>query len=801
MSGSSESHAFRFQAVPLSWGPEEYRLFSGRLRRALRAAHGLQIPLEMRWRSGPDGTPTLRICGAVALRWMQFGLSGAYDLGQWTPAEPEGVVVGESPMLRVHLGGSSDLPLPSQLDEPSWSEPILAELQGTTPGITVEWEMVPDPTVPALEENPAARAVPTHADTRTRETLRGNSVNSALSPRTGLRWSLQGVVWSRPTPAIQESGMRIARLIEEASHRNGGNRLVCRKVASFSSILRRSPLLGEDELVGLFPPPVSRALSQGPRVPNDRTTLWLGRDSHGASVGVPLDPGQGRHLLVLGETGMGKSSLVVRLAWQASRWGTVVLLDPIGDTAREFLSGLSATDAPRTVWLTPSLRGLSLSLLDEVRAKGKTDAARQERVLADIVMGLRRVRAGRYADSSYWGPRLEEMLFLALRAASAWPEASLVLAERLLSPGGRALRDIPLEARDSVTEIFHRIETAPQDGDGARRLLSEISRSQVLRGLLDADQPTWRMEKAVARGRITVVSGDAPQAGESVARYLLAVVLALTWNAVLSRKSPIKTFLILDEAQWYAHETVGEILRLGRRFNVHLWAATQALSSLPETVREAFRTNSSDVVLFRGDPLDVRDVSRWLPDLPVDRVMRLPRGTAVVLLGKGSATHWVNVPPPRPVGTDPLLFATRERPVSEVAPATPAPEGLPERSPDRTPLPPTAGIDEGSSLDPWLLETLGGNGGLPEHRVYLAELRSQSPAPPAGTERWIRNAGRRLSLSGVIVRSGGDDRGSYWIVSRPRLQEYLSERRPAVAGTESMPSPSRPASEPCSSSG
>lgn len=800
MSPTAQKWTFRFQAVPLHWGPEEYRLFSGRLRRALRAAHGLGISLEMRWRSGPTHAPVLQVGGGAALRWMQFGFAGAYDLGQWGAGETEQARTGESATLRVHLRGPSDLPLPTPIEEPPWSEPVLAELQGLASGISVEWTLVPDPTISTSGSTRIPHPALPYGDSRTREMLRGSLPEPTRVLRTGPRWMLLGSVWSRPGSVSRESVLRIGRLIEEVSHRNGGNSLVCAPVASVSSIFRGAPALYEDELIGLFPPPVSVALSPSPRVRAGPTNLWVGRDARGTSVGVSLDPGQGRHLLVLGETGMGKSSLVVRLAWQASRWGTVLLLDPIGDTAREFLSGLPPADSVRVSWLTPTLPGLSLSLLNEVRGRAGADVTRQERVLQDVVAALRRVRAARYADSSYWGPRLEEMLYLSLRAASAWPGASLALAEHLLTPGARVLRNVPPEARDAAAEIYHRIDAAPQDGDGARRLLSEVSRSQILRALLDADRPTWRMEEALARGRITVVSGDAPQAGESVSRYLLAVVLALAWNAVLGRKAPVKTFLILDEAQWYAHDSVAEILRLGRRFNVHLWAVTQSLSSLPESVREAFRTNSSDVVLFRGDPLDIRDVARWVPSLSVDRVMRLPKGEAVTLLGKGSSMHWVSLPTPRSGATDPLTFATSSRVEEGEIRDEPEAEGSAEQPcASSTGLRLPAG-EGGVLLGLRMIEMLGGEGGPPEQRVYLGELRSRWRGEPAEAERWIRTTGQRLSEVRAIVKSGRDDRGTYWIVSRIRIREYLAEAGLLSASAELTSSPARRAFEPCSSS-
>lgn len=565
----------------------------------------------------------------------------------------------------------------------------------------------------------------------------------------------------------------MAHLLETASHLDGGNRFACRPARSPFSKLRQAPVLSEAELVGLFPPPASVALVAAATGPFGRARLWLGRDLKGSCVGLPFDSVQGRHLLVLGETGMGKSSLVVRLAWQAARWGSVVLFDPVGDTAREFLAGLPESLAPGVSWVSPAVPGLTLSLLMEIAARGGETLARRERLLGDVVAALRRVRAGRYAESTFWGPRLEEMLFQAIRAASRWPGASLAVAERLLTPEGFPWRTVPESAREAVSDVRQRIEHAPQDGDGARRLLSEITRSEVLREMLDASSPTWSVGTAVTPGRITVVSGDAPQVGESVARYLLAVVLALAWNAVLGRESPSKTFLILDEAQWYAHDSVAEMLRLGRRFNLHVWAVTQSLRSLPEVVRDAFMTNSADVVLFRGDPSDVRDISRWVPQVAPERIMRMPRGQAAVLIDKGSETHWVLLPPPSSGRGDPNRF----RPF---LPASLPPETVDVSRPRIDATPPLAAASaarsppaEAAPFVEALRELIGQADGRSELIVRLAELRSRWSADPSLADRRVRNGGRFLASTGAMVRSGRDDAGSFWVLSRERLAEVL----------------------------
>jgi uncharacterized protein DUF87 len=774
---------YRFQSMNNPTRTEETRQFLGRLRRALRAAHGLGLSLTLRWLSGPEGGVVIGVPPIVGDRWVTFGLSSTYELGQWRAFDMDAPPSVARSEYVLSASSRVELPFPTPLDQAPWSEAVLGYLRGLRPGVVVEWGLVPDPSVPGNGPRPHPSGQQRTEEFRYRTHPEQGLKDEEEARRTALRWAVAGRIALTPTAAAREDGSRVAHLLEVSSHLDGGNGFVCWPVRSILSKFRPVPILSEAELVGLFPPPNSTVLLPAASARRPSAQLWLGRDLMGSCVGLPLRLGEGRHLLILGETGMGKSSMLTRLAWQAARWGSVILFDPVGDTAGAFLAGLPSADAERVAWVSPSRSNLSLNLLAEVASKRGESVQHRERVLEDVVAALRRVRAGRYSESAFWGPRLEEMLFQALRAASRWPGASLAVAERLLAPDGSIERSAPDCAREAVRDIRRRIEQNPQDGEGARRLLSEITRSTTLSEMLDDPAPTWSVDSGVAPGRVTVVSGDAAQVGESAARYLLAIVLALTWNAALARASPSKTFVILDEAQWYSHESVVEMLRLGRRYNLHVWAVTQSLHSLPEAVRDAFLTNSADVVLFRGDPLDARDISRWVPCLASDRIMRMPRGEAVVLIDKGAEIHWVPLSPPPVEHGDPSRFLPPPR---ESAPSLAGPE-LGSAVEERVETGALSGLGLAPPEARIVLEAVRDwahrGDRRAELKVHLAQLRLREDIAPAILDREVRFAGRYLAAAGILVRKGKDDEGNYWILSRERLLNLpLPERTATGAG-------------------
>jgi len=484
-------------------------------------------------------------------------------------------------------------------------------------------------------------------------------------------------------------------------------------------------------------------------------TLILGRTETGSPSGLPVEPGQGRHALFLGETGMGKSTALLRAAVRASELGSVVFFDPVGDTSRRLLDRLPASALDRVVWISPALSPVGLNALAPASRPGPSG----ERAVGDLVSALRRVRAGRYADSPFWGPRLDEMLTLALRAAAAYPDGTLRDADAILASVGGRLVGVPPSAERAVRELVDRVRARPEEVDGARRVLGEVARSPVLARLLASPRGRFSLGEGVRSGRIVLISGDAPEVGESVARVLLSVLLALLWVELLEGTKG-KTFVLLDELQWYANDAVAELLRLGRRFNIHLYAATQSLGSLPEPIREALLTNVADLVAFRGSPDDARELARWVPDLPAESILRLRRGEAAALLGKGEQVGWLRLP------TD----ADRPRPDRWRATWEQC-RGLWASAEEiDVPAPPTTGPADGREMLLLLWAGVLASGPESAVTVRLDDLRDELRADDAS----IRAVGQRLASAGALTAF--DDAGARtWTVRRDRLAPLLSD--------------------------
>jgi hypothetical protein len=732
----------------------------------LRAGHALGAEFELLWETGPRAAVVIRPADAASDRWTARTFATGFEVGQWRSrrAIVEGPAAARVRFCRVEGGVLAGV----ARDRPAWSDVVVRVLPGLPAGLRARWRFRPaglptsTPThMPGLEPQFQPLGFRLRNPPWPERATRDLEALADHSPR----WAVSLVIEAAPPTQDASAIERWATLLRTAGYRTGRGALVFRRPIPLVGSAPPTFLLSEPELLAILPSADTYFAAGFGESPPGIERIRFGTDSAGGPAAVETDPRQGRHLVALGETGMGKSSLLVRLARGAAGRGSVILLDPIGDTGRALLGALPSRFARDVVWISPQSSPIAVDLLAAVRRAAHSPSA-ADRAVGDLVSALRRVRAGRYPEAAYWGPRIEETVRATLRVGALLPEATMADLPALLSSAHRRPVGIPEPARSAFEELATRARERPDEVDGSRRLLAELTERPALAALLGDPAARFTIEEMFAPGRITVLTGDAGTIGEDAARYLLAVHLALLWSARLVGPVTSKAFLLLDEAQWYAHDSVSEMLRLGRRANLHVWMATQSLDALPENVREAIHTNVADFLLFRGSPVDARDLGRMTSRLDLEAVWSQPPGHAIALLGKGEHVVPVRVDPPLPASgrrmEDRLALAIDSS--SRFLPSPPSGTDPRQSSPSPTPMECT----EPMVLAIW--SELLDRSGPSTSRFYLEELRRTFD--PSG-ER-VREVGRQLKAAGALVRSDRDELGSFWEVARPGFDRLLA---------------------------
>src|ERR1700722_17825904 len=152
-----------------------------------------------------------------------------------------------------------------------------------------------------------------------------------------------------------------------------------------------------------------------------------------------------RHLYVVGQTGTGKSTLLLNLIAQDLAAGEgLALLDPHGDLAEAVLMHIPKDRTNRFVYLNPAdaERPIGFNPLSAVPEELKP-------IVADGV-----VSAFRHVWPESWGPRLDYILTNAIRALLDVPGATLLMLPRLLIDEPFRLRLIESHVRDPMVRSF-----------------------------------------------------------------------------------------------------------------------------------------------------------------------------------------------------------------------------------------------------------------------------------------------------------------------------------------------------------
>lgn len=724
-----------------------------RLFEALRVAAGLGAQVELRWTAGRHGGVEIRAGDGATARWVEGSLLAAYPDGTWVRGEPLGDPELPARAVAAARSGDGSSFRERTLESPPWADAAMAALLALPDCAVVRWRLraigVPSPT--GFSPVPLVAPLGTRLPPTPRSQLEVE--DRRLRRAAGAVWELRGELFG----GSEASWPAAAGAVAAASRAERGNGLVWHPVPRLWR--RAAPVVRLDaaEVAAMFPSATARVPLPTFATARAATSIVLGRNDRGAATAITIDPGEGRHLLVLGETGMGKTTALLGAAVRATALGGVVLLDPIGDTCRRFLDRLPPAALGRVDWISPTLSPIGVNALRGAARPGPEG----ERSLPDLVQALRRVRAGRYADSPFWGPRVEEMVTLSLRAAACYPDGTIRTAAELLDAAVGHVGRVPPAAERAVQALVDRVRSRPDEVDGARRVLEEVVGSPTLERMLASPRATYSVAERARAGAIVLVSGDAAEVGESTSRVLLAVHFAILWSDLLAPGVARKVFVLADELPWYAHDAAAQMWRLARRFNVHLWATTQSLAALPEPVREAALTNSADTLVFRGSPDDAREIARWTATVPGELLLRLAAGEAALLRGKGADPERVRVDlgdvPSRPARW--LAVADRCRPFAP----PPEDEARDSRRPEPEP--------DGDSVEDLLLLLWAGALAEPAASsvtVVLEDLRAVLDGRP----ETVRAAGQRLAATAGFRASDGPA-GREWSVDRSALATLL----------------------------
>lgn len=307
------------------------------------------------------------------------------------------------------------------------------------------------------------------------------------------------------------------------------------------------------------------------------------------------------HTLLVGKTGMGKSTLLRLALLQSMNNGTgALLLDPHGDLVDE------------TRQLVPRRRRNDLVLFDP----RDPDSSPGLNPLRSVPAGSRAVAVSGVLATmkklwpDNWGPRTEHLLRYTLLALCEVRGATLLDARDMLADEQRRGWVLKQVRDEDVlrfwTREFLKYDKRLQSESVAPPLnkLGAFLANANVRAVITKNRPVLDVDKCMARNRVVLARLSKGAIGEDGAHLLGGLLLGLFQRATMAREAlPLelrKPFAIfVDEIDSFATKPFIELLSQARKYGAAITLATQSIAVMEPELRAGILGNVGRLISFR----------------------------------------------------------------------------------------------------------------------------------------------------------------------------------------------------------
>ncbi len=389
------------------------------------------------------------------------------------------------------------------------------------------------------------------------------------------------------------------------------------------------------------------------------------------------------HLLALGPTGTGKSTVLLNLvAADIAAGRPVLVIDPKWQLIRDI-----------TERAIPAGRVDDVVIIDPAdAASGKVVGFNPINVGGrdpDVVIdGLVAVLKAVFHDG--WGPRTEDIIHSALLTLARTGTArgtpfTMLDLPRLLADEQFRRTVIGEVAGDPGLGSFWAGYLAMSPGAQAQATAAPMNKLRQyllrpsLRAILGQPDPVFRLRDVFKENKVVLVPLNEALIGPITAQLLGSLIVAETWNATLERASETDpagrpATVVIDEVQQYLHlpVSIDDALSRSRSYGVGWHLAHQHRQQLPPSTRAAVDSNAKSKIVFQPlDPDDASALARQAPSLQAADFLSLGQYQAYAnLTSGGTPAGWALVrtlPPPGPTGLGgQIRIRSRERYASPV---------------------------------------------------------------------------------------------------------------------------------------
>lgn len=330
------------------------------------------------------------------------------------------------------------------------------------------------------------------------------------------------------------------------------------------------------------------------------------------AFGLPRSD-RGRHLYIIGQTGVGKSGLLELLTISDihSSYGFAVI-DPHGDYAINTLRRIPQDRIDDVVYFNPADTAYPIAF----NPMEVSDPNLKTHTASELIGVLKRM-----FDS--WGPRLEYILRYTLLALLDYPNSTMLDITRMLTE--KSFRNEVLSyVLDPVVKNFWTVEFASWNDKFATEAVAPVlnkvgafTANPIVRNIVGQPKSSFNIRQIMDERKIFIVNLSRGLVGEDNASLLGSLLVTKMQLAAMSRadidnvndRTPF--YLYVDEFQNFATDSFATILSEARKYGLCLTVANQYIAQMTQEVRDAVFGNVGSTIAFRMGADDARIMQRY----------------------------------------------------------------------------------------------------------------------------------------------------------------------------------------------
>ncbi len=318
---------------------------------------------------------------------------------------------------------------------------------------------------------------------------------------------------------------------------------------------------------------------------------------------------RGKHIYVIGKTGMGKSTMLENMAIQDIQNGEgLAFIDPHGSTAEKLLDFVPYERIKDVVYFAPfdTEHPVGFNVMEDVGYD------KRHLVVSGLMGALKRI----WVDA--WSARMEYILQNTLLALLEYPGSTLLDVNRMLT--NKTFRNHVVEKiTDPIVKAFWTEEFAAFTDTYTREAtpaiqnkIGQFTANPLIRNIVGQSFSSFDLRKMMDEKKIFIVNLSKGRMGETNASLLGSMLTVKIYLAAMSRaeesasrlaKLP-RFYFYVDEFQSMMNEAFADILSESRKYKLALTLANQYIEQMEEKVRDAVFGNVGTLVVFRVGPFD-----------------------------------------------------------------------------------------------------------------------------------------------------------------------------------------------------